>query len=84
MTYTCTATRNKQTIIECGLSEKEKDTFMKKYKAVGYDAFYNAEGSKHFYSATDVLLFHKEHIDTTIELGLSDVENWTERRNNNG
>ena len=83
MTYTCTATRNKQTIQECGLSEKERDSFLKKYKAVGFDTFYNIEGAKHHWNALYALEFHQEHINTTIEVDLTYVNEWMERRQEN-
>jgi hypothetical protein len=84
MTFTCTATRLKQTITECGLSEKERDTFLKKYKTVGFDTFYNVEGTKHHWSALDALEFYNEHLATTIEIDLTYANQWMERRHGNG
>jgi ethanolamine utilization protein EutP (predicted NTPase) len=80
MTFTCTAQKGPQTIIECGLSEKERDTFMKKYSAVGYTAIYQVEGPGTYITKTDVLEFHNEHLEYSGELTMTDVENWIERR----
>jgi len=80
MTFTCTAQKGPQTIIECGLSEKERDTFMKKYSAVGYNCFYQVEGPGTYITKSDVLDFHNEHTSFTGELTIADVDNWIERR----